>query len=363
MSADPPNDLGSGADGELRASDADRERVAQGMRDHFSTGRLTEEELSARVTGAYDAQTLSDLERLTADLPARSRATSEDVVPARRRQRRQRSPARAEVTRGGHHLRTSLKLHVTVYVFVNLMLVGVWAASGGGYFWPVWPLLGWGMGLAGHAAPVIAGVGTRRGSDRRQDAVDPAASAHAAAATGASARAELQRAAAPDGTVTILFTDIEGSTALNEQLGDVRWLELLRRHHELVREQVDAHHGFEVKAQGDGFMLAFASARDAVQCARSIQNAIAAGLGEHPAGPVRVRIGLHTGEAIREASDYYGRDVVVAARIADHAQGGEILASAVVRQLAGSAGGIRFEDEREVALAGLAGTHTVYTVG
>jgi class 3 adenylate cyclase len=175
-------------------------------------------------------------------------------------------------------------------------------------------------------------------------------------------RPSLRTAAAPDGTVTILFSDIEGSTALNERLGDVRWLELLRAHNTVVRAQVKTCGGFEVKSQGDGFMIAFASARRAIQCARAIQEAIARDLGDDPEGPIRVRIGLHTGEAIREESDFYGKNVVVAARIADEARGGEILASSVVKQLTESAGDVTFEDAREVQLAGLAGTHAVYRV-
>jgi class 3 adenylate cyclase len=130
----------------------------------------------------------------------------------------------------------------------------------------------------------------------------------------------------------------------------------------VVRDCVGAYGGFEVKAQGDGFMIAFPSARKAIQAARAIQEAIARELGDHPEGPIRVRIGLHTGEAIREESDFYGKNVVVAARIADEAHGGEILASAVVKQLTESAGDVSFEEAREVELAGLAGTHSVYKV-
>jgi class 3 adenylate cyclase len=249
---------------------------------------------------------------------------------------------------------TGLRIHATIYVVVNVALIGIWAAAGGGYFWPVWSLLGWGMGLGVHAAPVFA----RRGSSRsgRASAVDEVAS------TVAAERPSLRPAAAPDGTVTILFSDIEGSTALNERLGDVRWLELLRAHNRLVREQIQACGGFEVKSQGDGFMIAFPSARRAVQCAQAIQDAVAAELGAHPDGPVRVRIGLHTGEAIRQESDFYGKNVVVAARIADQARGGEILASAVVKQLTESAGDVGFDGGREVELAGLAGTHAVFKV-
>src|SRR3954464_14096843 len=58
-------------------------------------------------------------------------------------------------------LRQGFRIHLTFYVLVNLMLIGIWAASGGGYFWPIWPIMGWGMGIAGHDAPVIAGVGRR----------------------------------------------------------------------------------------------------------------------------------------------------------------------------------------------------------
>jgi class 3 adenylate cyclase len=265
-------------------------------------------------------------------------------------------------------LRQSFKIHLTFYLLVNVLLIGIWAASGGGYFWPVWPILGWGIGVAAHAAPLIAGVGTRSprakpgGEARAGQARDAPTSVDEMASSVGSERPSLRPAAAPDGTVTILFSDIEASTALNERLGDVRWLELLRAHHAIVREQVHDHGGFEVKAQGDGFMIAFPSARRAVQCARAIRRAIDSQLGDHADGPIRLRIGLHTGEAIREEADFYGKNIVLAARIADRARGGEILASSVVKQLTESAGDLRFENERELELDGLAGTHTVYKV-
>ena len=265
-------------------------------------------------------------------------------------------------------LRQSFKIHLSLYLLVNVLLIGIWAASGGGYFWPIWPILGWGIGLAAHAAPLIAGVGS--GSSRppqqteaaARQAPDAPTSVDEVASTVSSERPSLRTAAAPDGTVTVLFSDIEGSTKLNERLGDVRWLELLRAHHAIVREQVHHHGGFEVKSQGDGFMVAFPSARRGLQCARAIQGAIDERLGAHPDGPIRLRIGLHTGEAIREEADFYGKNIVFAARIADEARGGEILASSVVKQLTESAGDLRFENERELELDGLTGTHRVYNV-
>jgi class 3 adenylate cyclase len=317
----------------IRASDADRERVVKRLREHYGAGRLSEDDLSERVDAAYDVPTVSELEVLTADLPS-----------AAPRQGRRRSA-----------LETSVRTHLTTYLLVNLMLIGIWAASGAGYFWPIWPILGWGIGLGCHAAPLLAGRRSRS-EPHELSSVDEVAS------TVAAERPSLRAAAAPDGTVTILFSDIEGSTALNERLGDMRWLELLRAHNRTVRDQVKTCGGFEVKSQGDGFMIAFASARRAIECARAIQEAIARDLGDHPDGPIRVRIGLHTGEAIREESDFYGKNVVVAARIADEATGGEIIASSVVKQLTESAGDVRFEDGREVELAGLSGMHTLYRV-
>ena len=333
----------------LRASDADRERVVESLRGHYGAGRLSEEELSERVEAVYGVRTMSELEALTADLP---------------------SPHAPGLGHRRSALEASVRTHLAVYVVVNVMLVGIWAASGGGYFWPVWPILGWGIGVGCHAAPLLAkrtqphgrGGAAPERTRRRRPGPGPVSSVDEVALSVSTERPSLGPAAAPDGTVTILFSDIEGSSALNERLGDVRWLELLRAHQRLVRDQVQACGGFEVKSQGDGFMIAFPSARRAIECARAIQAAITRDLGDHPSGPIRVRIGLHTGEAIREESDFYGKNVVVAARIADEARGGEILVSSVVKQLTESAGDVGFEDAREVELAGLAGTHALYKV-
>ena len=161
--------------------------------------------------------------------------------------------------------------------------------------------------------------------------------------------------------MTILFSDIEGSTEMTERLGDQRWMELLSEHNAIVREQVAAHDGFEVKSQGDGFMLAFQSARRALQCAIDIQRAFAE-RNESPAEPIRVRMGLHTGEAIKDGDDFFGKHVNLAARIAGQAEGGEILASSLLKELTASAGDIAFSGGREVELKGLAGSHHVFQV-
>jgi class 3 adenylate cyclase len=175
----------------------------------------------------------------------------------------------------------------------------------------------------------------------------------------AAERPPLHHGTAPDGTTTVLFSDIEGFTAMNDRLGDRDSFEVLKSHNQIVREQLDAFGGFEVKSQGDGFMVAFSSARQAVLCAIAIQKALSSRGGE----PVRVRMGLHTGEAIKDADDFFGRNVIFAARIADQAEGGEILVSSLVKELTESGGDFEFENGREVALKGLSGTGKVYSVG
>ncbi len=191
------------------------------------------------------------------------------------------------------------------------------------------------------------------------DTVPPGTSIDAVARALHAELPDLRRHAAPDGTVTILFTDIEGSTDLTVRLGDQRWLELLRAHHALVRREVQHHGGFEVKCQGDGFMLAFNSARRALDCAVAIQRSVAT---QNIDVPIRVRMGLHTGEALRDADDFHGRDVVLAARIADQARGGEILVSAVLRSLLEGRGDLRFDAVREVELKGLDGLYQIHQV-
>jgi len=178
------------------------------------------------------------------------------------------------------------------------------------------------------------------------------------AETVAEERIDMSHATAPNGTVTILFTDIEGSTQLLERLGEAAWMDVLHGHNRAVRDHATRNSGFEVKSQGDGFMLAFASARNALRCAVGIQRELAANEG----GGVLVRIGLHTAEAIREADDFYGRGVVLAARVAAEARGTEILVSSLVRELVETSGEFDFEDPVEVELKGLRGLHRLSAV-
>lgn len=141
-----------------------------------------------------------------------------------------------------------------------------------------------------------------------------------------------ERSGLPSGTVTFLFTDIEGSTRILQALGD-RYRELLAQHHRIVRDALAAHDGVEVGTEGDSFFAVFASATDALAGAVAVQRAMAAHT--WPDGvEVRVRMGLHTGEGRLSGDDYIGLDVHRAARIASAGHGGQVLVSDVTSRLA-----------------------------
>jgi len=160
---------------------------------------------------------------------------------------------------------------------------------------------------------------------------------------------------APEGTVTLLVTDIEGSTVMTEEMGDIRWMRVLNKHNEQVRKCVLDHGGIELKFQGDGFLLAFPSARKALLCAVSLQKTF------HDE-ELPVRMGLHTGEVIRDGDDLYGRNVILATRISDQARGEEILVSSLTKELTDSSGDLTFSHDREVELKGLNGTFRVWSL-
>src|SRR4051812_23499588 len=130
----------------------------------------------------------------------------------------------------------------------------------------------------------------------------------------------------PTGSVTLLFTDIEGSTQLIEGLGEGGYVEALAEHRRLLRRSFAAHGGVEVDTQGDAFLYAFAHPGEALAASALGQEALAA-------GPIRVRMGLHTGELALTGEGYAGRELHRAARIAAAGHGGQIVLSAATRAL------------------------------
>jgi len=174
-------------------------------------------------------------------------------------------------------------------------------------------------------------------------------------------RPALMRLAGPDGSVAILFSDIEGSTELNERLGDKEWVRLLARHDAAVRSAIARYDGHVVKTQGDGFMAAFGSPEQAVRCAIAIQRAFEHGRRKGRA-TVLIRIGIHYGDVVHRDNDIFGRNVAQAARVAAMADGGEVLVSETVADAVAGCDDIALAEPREVQLKGLAGDHQVSAV-
>jgi len=163
---------------------------------------------------------------------------------------------------------------------------------------------------------------------------------------------------------TVLFTDLAGSTSMMQRLGDAKAREVLREHERIVREALRAHGGTEVKTMGDGFMASFSSATRALECAIAMQRGFAeynAGVGAQGLAPLHIRIGLNAGEPIAEDEDLFGTAVILAARVAAKAEGGEILASDVVRQLVAGKGFL-FSDRGDVVLRGFEDPVRLYEV-
>ena len=157
----------------------------------------------------------------------------------------------------------------------------------------------------------------------------------------------------PSGTVTFLFTDIEGSTRLLREMGAHAYAEALAEHRRTLREAVKRHAGAEVDTQGDAFFVAFPTAEGALAAARQAVERLAA-------GPIRVRIGIHTGTPHLTDEGYVGTDVHRAARIAAAGHGGQVLVSGATAALVRA---IELRDLGEHRLKDLSALEHIYQLG
>ena len=163
-------------------------------------------------------------------------------------------------------------------------------------------------------------------------------------------------------TMTILFSDIKGSTEITDRLGDIAAQDLFKKHNTIVREQVSEFQGYEIKSMGDGFMLAFPSALNGILCAVQIQKMLYGHNSSSEGEPILVRIGLHTGEVIKENEDYFGRNVILASRISSQAKENQILVSSILKEMTASFNQLEFDTPMSVSLKGLPGDTLVYPV-
>ena len=189
---------------------------------------------------------------------------------------------------------------------------------------------------------------------------DPGSSIDMVAAAAAADRDDVADKASPQGRVTVAFSDIEGYTSLTERVGDARSQEILHAHNDLIRAALRDHGGTEVKSQGDGFMVVFDRPASAVAWATQVHTSMTA----HDFGPdvdrLRIRIGMHEGDVISEEADFYGRTVILAARVGALARGGDTLVTDHLRSLLGDE--VSFGAPVEVELKGLSGTHRLHPV-
>ena len=206
-----------------------------------------------------------------------------------------------------------LRLHVVAYVVGTALFVAVWLVAGGDAtalgqplvaareegFWPFWVALFWGIGLVAHVGIRYSLTGpVRRWRTRRRE----------------------RRDADGPRLLAAMFTDLDDSTGWNNRVGDDAWADLLSDHRRTVRAIVDDCGGNEVGTQGDGFLVTFPSPSDAVTCAVELLS-VMDGRDDVP----RLRVGIHAGRAVATDDDVIGRMINLAARVADHAQGSQVL--------------------------------------
>ncbi|WP_171171702.1 adenylate/guanylate cyclase domain-containing protein [Ruegeria sp. HKCCA0370] len=160
-----------------------------------------------------------------------------------------------------------------------------------------------------------------------------------------------------EGLASVLFTDVEGSTALAEALGDQRWSVLIENHFRVLSAIIEKHHGQFVKSLGDGTLSVFPSAKEALAAAVKIQKAIAS-VSEEPF--FGIRIGIHTGDVVQSRGDFFGTVVNKASRITTAGVAGEILVSDVTRAMVAGQTGFSFSGLEPRLLKGLRGHHVLY---
>jgi class 3 adenylate cyclase len=173
-----------------------------------------------------------------------------------------------------------------------------------------------------------------------------------AAASAAGASTNHSGTSRSSSMMSLMVTDIVGSTRMAERLGDQRWLRVLQAHNEIVRRQVELHEGREVKQNGDGFLVTFPSSRSAVLAALAVRDEIGRYAAANPDASLQLRIGVHAGEVARDGNDVFGVNVSTTDRLSDAAEPGEVLVSGVVADLAGSSSDLCFGPARDIEVDG-----------
>jgi class 3 adenylate cyclase len=378
----------------LRASDAEREAAVETLKERTADGTLTLDEFAMRVERALAGRYRGDLDALLADLPARRTATAGKrsprhhviaIMSGANTKGRWRCGDRvtALAVMGGCHIDfrgaeiTAAEVHVTAIAImggihivvpegIEVTMDGLPIMGGRSMQVKDVPPLPGSPRIVVHALPIMGGV-TVQSRPRKQarQRVEAAAASRLEAAPAEAAPLTAAAAETPlplGGTVTIMFSDVCDYSGITERLGDDAAHALLREHNDVIRALVRAHGGHEVKSSGDGFMVAFASASGALRCAVALQQAFAERNAASPGEAIRVHIGIHAGDVVREDDDFLGSAVIVASRLADAAGPDEILVSSVARELAGGSREFTFAAARPVLLKGFHEARQAYPI-
>jgi class 3 adenylate cyclase len=318
---------------EQLADDGDRSRAIELLR--AAGPQIGLEELDRRLDAAIAARTVGELAVLVWDL---------QDLPA------PPPPAKLGVWRSA-----TFRFHAWAYGGVNTLLVGTWALTGHGFFWPFFPIAGWGIGLGMHGVAVEtsqrhkAERAVRRSREATQKKLDraarqveggaappgalpsgsngagqaPPAAGHPSS-TATSSTAASSSAAARRLPVVVMFADIVDSTRLTAVIGDEDWTRVRARCRQLLQDCYAAQQGSEVSSHGDGFLARFPGAAGSVRCAIEVQRRLDDERRQIGFAPT-LRIGINGGEAMDEDGDLLGTVVNLAARVMTEAQPGEIL--------------------------------------
>ncbi len=380
----PQSDLPERA---IRVSDPDRDAVVERLKDRIADGTLSLEEFAERVDRALVARSRGELDALVVDLPAATAAQRSRRSPTHRllavmsgAQTKGRWVCGARVSAlavmGGCEIDfrgaeiAASEVHVTAVAVmggIDIVVPEGIAVSMDGL--PVMggrsmkvkdvPILPGSPRIHVHAYAIMGGVSIRSRARKPEVAASPEPAEPAAAAILPGTVAETVPL---DGTVTIMFSDICDYSGITDRLGDERAHELLREHNTILRGLIQEYGGREVKASGDGFMVAFGGAARALRCAIGLQRALSDRNATTDGEPIRVHIGVHAGDVVRDGDDYLGGAVIIASRLVDVAGPDEILVSSVARDLAGGSREFDFEPARTLALKGFAETRNAHPV-
>jgi class 3 adenylate cyclase len=308
-------------DATTRVSDAEREATVVALRGHFETGRLTFDEFNDRVDEAYAARTDADLSAALRELPRQS----PQVHPPHRPHPpdRRRAPWK--------------RWALSHYAFVNGTCIAVWAASGAGYFWPIWVLI--------PTTPIF--LRRMLGSGHHDEPRETPEASTIPPQQGPAADQQRRRV-----VMSVLFVDIVNSTAHASSLGDTAWNAVLADYERRVDEVLDALRGEKLFTKGDEIVAGFLLPASAVEAGLRVRDA-ARELG------LEVRAGIHAGEVDRVGNTANGIAMHIGRRVSEAAAPSQVLVSSTVHDLlAGSS--LTFDAVGERELKGLTGSWRLY---